>query len=69
MNKPALLENSHTEKELAAELRKDERTVMRWRYLRIGPPFFLIGKTPYYDIEAARAWLRARVVRPIRRRA
>jgi hypothetical protein len=68
MSKPSLLAESYSEKELAAQLRKSERALQRMRKLRIGPPFFFIGKTPYYRIEAARAWLRANEVQPVRRR-
>jgi hypothetical protein len=67
MTKPSLLAEAYSEKELAVELRKSERAIQRMRYLRIGPPFFLIGKTPYYSIESTRAWLRASEVRPRRR--
>jgi hypothetical protein len=63
-----LLADSFSERELAEQLHKDERTVMRWRKLRIGPPFFLVGKTPYYPVESARGWLRSRVQLGRRRR-
>jgi hypothetical protein len=69
MSKPSLLNEAYTEKELAAQLRKSERALQRMRKLRIGPPFFFVGKTPYYRIEAAQAWLRSSEVQPIRRRA
>jgi len=66
MSKPSLLAESYSEKDLAAQLRKSERALQRMRKLRIA--FFFIGKTPYYRIEAARAWLRANEVQPVRRR-
>ena len=68
MSKPSLLDDSYSETELAGQLNKSERTVQRMRRLRIGPPFFLVGKTPRYNIESARAWLRSREVQPARRR-
>ena len=52
-----LLDDYYTEAELAAELRKDPRTLLRWRKLRIGPPFTMDGFTPIYSIEKARKWL------------
>jgi hypothetical protein len=68
MGKPSLLAESYSERELARQLRKSPRALQRMRALRIGPPFFFVGKTPYYRIEAARAWLRANEVQPVRRR-
>jgi hypothetical protein len=47
------------EKAMAASLRRNERTLQRWRKLQIGPPFTMIGDTPYYNIEAGRQWLAA----------
>jgi hypothetical protein len=52
-----LLDGYVTEAELAAELRKDSRTLLRWRKLRIGPPVTMAGLTPLYNIEKARQWL------------
>lgn len=54
-----LLDDYLGEAELAAELGKNLRTVMRWRKLRVGPPFVLKGITPIYHIELARQWLAA----------
>ena len=45
------------ESELAADLDKDIRTLQRWRKLRVGPPFILVGNQPFYSIEKARGWL------------
>ena len=61
---PNLLADWLSEQALADELRKDIRTVQRWRGLRIGPPFVMNGKTPLYHVESARAWLAAGGVRP-----
>jgi hypothetical protein len=54
-----LLHGYVSEAEIAAELRKDPRTLLRWRKLRIGPPFAMTGITPLYSIEKARQWLAA----------
>ena len=54
-----LLAGYLTEAELAAELDKDPRTLLRWRKLQIGPPFVMNGITPIYHIETARNWLAA----------
>jgi hypothetical protein len=48
-----------SEAELATELGRCERTLARWRKLRIGPPFVMKGREPIYNIEASRAWLAA----------
>ncbi len=38
-----------SEAELAAELGCFERTLARWRGLRIGPPFAMKGREPIYE--------------------
>jgi hypothetical protein len=43
---------------MAAELGKDPRTLLRWRRERSGPPVTYIGKTPLYNQESAKAWLK-----------
>jgi hypothetical protein len=48
-----------TESELASYVNKNERTVERWRKLRIGPPVTFLGKTPIYRNESTDAWLLA----------
>jgi hypothetical protein len=63
-----LLADFYTEQELAEEVRKDIRTVQRWRKLRIGPPVTFVGKTPFYRKPAARAWLSRRERTPPDRR-
>ena len=52
-----LLDDHLTEAELAIELRKDPRTLLRWRKLRSGPPYTMVGNSPIYSIERARKWL------------
>ena len=46
-----------SERELAEELDKSERTVKRWRAQRVGPPFLKLGNRIYYRRESARQWL------------
>ena len=53
----ALLANYLTEEQLAEELGKNERTVARWRALRKGPPFVVIGREIRYRREAIEKWL------------
>ncbi len=54
-----LLSGYIPEQELAAQLGRNPRTLWRWRKLRIGPPFVMVGEVPYYSVEAARQWLAA----------
>jgi hypothetical protein len=54
-----LLAEYLTEQELAAELRKNPRTVQRWRALGIGPPYAMNGETPIYPRSGAVSWLQA----------
>jgi hypothetical protein len=63
-----LLAGHWDEPELARQVKRSERTVKRWRKKREGPPYTFVGKTPYYNIESIRAWLRSREVRPVRER-
>jgi hypothetical protein len=55
--RPGLLDDYFSEQELAAELRKHPRTLLRWRKLRIGPPFAMNGDTPIYPRLGAAKWL------------
>jgi hypothetical protein len=54
-----LLAGYLTEAQLAKALNKDQRTLFRWRQLKIGPPVIMLGEQPLYDIEKARAWMAA----------
>ncbi len=63
-----LLDDYATEPEIARELRKSRRTMKRMRKLRVGPPWTLINKQVLYYIPAAREWLRAQQVQPVRER-
>jgi hypothetical protein len=54
-----LLDGYLSAAELALELDKDSRTLLRWRKLRVGPPFIMNGITPIYNIESVKHWLAA----------
>jgi hypothetical protein len=58
-SRTSLLAGFITEEELAKELGHCERTLARWRRLRIGPPYVMNGRDAIYNVEAARAWLAA----------
>jgi hypothetical protein len=62
-----LLSEYWSEAEWAEQLRKSQRKVQRDRQRRIGAPYVLIGKTVYYPKDEGRAWVRSRIVRPVRR--
>ena len=53
-------------KEMAEQINKSERTLARWRDLGIGPPYSLVGQTPFYRVVGARDWLKAGEVKPVR---
>jgi hypothetical protein len=63
-----LLSDSFSEAELAAEVKKSEEQVRRWRRQRIGPRFFLLGRTARYPKPDARAWIAAGGTAPRHRR-
>ena len=48
-----------TRAEMAKDLGKSVRTLERWDRLGIGPPVTRNGITPLYNVDSARAWLRA----------
>jgi hypothetical protein len=47
-----------TEKKLAEQLRRHERTVARWRLRRRGPRFSVIGREVIYSQADVSEWLR-----------
>jgi len=59
MSQNDILEDYVTRAEIAKSLNKSERTLERWESRRIGPPVTRIGKTPYYQKESAKKWLRS----------
>jgi hypothetical protein len=66
MAKPAnLLSGYIDEHELAEELEHDVRTLRGWRRRGKGPPFVVIGRRPYYRLEAVYAWLREMEARAV----
>jgi hypothetical protein len=54
-----LLSEFLTKKELAAELRRNERTLDRWHALGTGPPRTRIGRKVLYRRTSAKKWLAA----------
>jgi hypothetical protein len=58
----------YTEAELAKALGKSPQTVGRLRKKRAGPAFWMNGKSPIYPPAMIRAWVRSRIVQPIRRK-
>ena len=57
-SEPILSEFLTTE-ELAAELRRNKRTLDRWDVLRIGPPRTHIGRKVFYRRASVQKWLAA----------
>jgi helix-turn-helix protein len=55
-----LLDGFLTEEQAARELRRNSRTLRRWRDLREGPPWVRLGRQVLYRREAVRAWLLSR---------
>jgi hypothetical protein len=54
-----LLDDFVDELQLARELRRHRRTLIRWRQLRKGPPYILLGPQVVYPIAGVKAWLAA----------
>ena len=53
-----ILDDYLTERTLARQLSKSERTLQRWRGLRIGPTPTMCGNRILYAVDDVRAWLR-----------
>jgi hypothetical protein len=49
-----------TPEELAKQLHKAPRTIMRWRHTRVGPPPTVFGQTVLYSVDTVRKWLESR---------
>jgi hypothetical protein len=64
----SILEGYLTEAETAAQLRLTPRTLKRYRALRQGPPFTVIGQRKRYNVEEVRKWLASRQINPVRNR-
>jgi hypothetical protein len=54
-----LLAGYLSEQQTARQLDRDPPTIWRWRKLKIGPPFIMVGDSPMYSFEAVRKWLAA----------
>lgn len=54
-----LLDGFLDEHQLAHEPNKHRRTLIRWRQLKIGPPFVLLGPQVVYPIAETKKWLAA----------
>jgi hypothetical protein len=48
-----------TKKDLAAELRRNPRTLDRWDALGLGPPRTRVGRQVFYRRESVQKWLAA----------
>ncbi len=55
-----LLSDFLTKEELAAELRRNARTLDRWATLGVGPPRTCIGRTVLYRRSSVQRWLAAK---------
>ena len=51
-----------TTNELAIQLKRAPETLVRWRRLRVGPPFIRIQRRVLYDRAQVDAWLDAQSV-------
>ena len=56
-NPERLLSEFLTKEELAAELRRNVRTLDRWDVLGLGPPRTCIGRTVLYRRASVEKWL------------
>lgn len=55
-----LLADYLTQRDLARQLGKSERTIERWDRLRIGPTPTFVGGSKFYSIQDVRSWLKSR---------
>lgn len=58
-NAEPILSEFLTKEELAAELRRNVRTLDRWDALGLGPPRTCIGRTVLYRQASVQKWLAA----------
>ncbi len=58
MTNTAILDDYVTEHALALQLDKSERTLQRWRRLRLGPTPTILGNRVLYQVDDVLAWLR-----------
>jgi hypothetical protein len=52
-----LLNEKLTTAEMAGELKRSPETLIRWRRLRVGPPFIRMQGRVLYDRAAVQKWL------------
>jgi hypothetical protein len=52
-----LLSGYYTPEQLAAELKRNRRTLARWAALGEGPPITRVGREIYYRKTSVAAWL------------
>lgn len=52
-----LLDDKLTTTELASELKRSPETLIRWRRLRIGPPFLRLQGRVLYSRKAVEQWI------------
>jgi hypothetical protein len=57
-----LLSDKLTTRELAAEIKRAPETIIRWRRLRIGPPFLRVQGRVLYDRAKVEQWLQEQSV-------
>jgi hypothetical protein len=46
-----------SEKQMAEQIGRCERTLVRWRKQGVAPPHTLVGRQVLYNVETARTWL------------
>ncbi|WP_027081498.1 helix-turn-helix transcriptional regulator [Luteimonas mephitis] len=61
-NTPPLLSDKLTTEELAIELKRSEATLLRWRRLRIGPPYLRLQGRVLYDRQKVQDWIEKQLV-------
>ncbi len=59
-----ILDDYLTEHALARQLDKSERTLQRWRRLRLGPTPTILGNRVLYAVTDVRVWLREQRCEP-----
>lgn len=63
-NSEPVLSEFLTKEELAAELRRNPRTLDRWSALGVGPPRTCVGRNIFYRRASVHKWLAAQEQSP-----